>query len=72
MSKVKLHFATRVSTKLTPKHDTEGSASQQRVAVLAEINKHKVNIDRSVFSKSDKEKEELRIEKAHYRKLQRI
>jgi hypothetical protein len=42
------------------------SVSPKRAEVQAEINKYKVDIDSSVFSKTQAEKDELKIEKAHY------
>ena len=72
MSKLKLGFSQRINVKLTPKHDTDGSASNQRLIVLAETNKHQLNIDRASFSKTLKEKEEVRTAKLHYRKLQSL
>lgn len=72
MSKSKLNFAKRVTVRLTPKHDSDGAVSQKRIEVLAETNKHQLKIDRSCFTKTDQEKEELRIEKAHWKKLQSV
>jgi hypothetical protein len=72
MSKLKLRFAQRINVKLTPKHDTDGAASNQRLMVLAETNKYQLNIDRASFSKTPKEKEEVRTAKLHYRKLQSL
>ena len=40
----------------------------RREAIQAEINSNKVNIDKTVFAKSDAEKEELKRLKKEYKK----
>lgn len=69
MSKTKLNFAEKVRPMLSAKSDSDGSRAQQRAIIQAEINSRPVSIDRSVFQKTEQEKEELRIEKAHWKKL---
>ena len=64
----KLNFATRVSVAVLQRGDSTGSAVNERNRLNAEINSRPVTIDKSVFQKTDKEREELRIEKAHWKK----
>jgi len=66
----KLNFATRVTVAGIQRSDTTGSAVNERNRLQAEINSHPVKIDRSVFQKTEHEKEELKIEKAHWKKMQ--
>jgi len=71
MSKQKLNFAKRVTVKLTPKHDGDGSVAQKRMELQTSINKNQINIDRSCFVKSDVEKEELKVAKKHHKAINR-
>jgi hypothetical protein len=64
----KLNFATRVSVAVLQRGDSTGSAVNERNRLNAEINSRPITIDKSVFQKTDKEREELRIEKAHWKK----
>ena len=64
----KLNFATRVSVAVLQRGDSTGSAVNERNRLNAEVNSRPVTIDRTVFQKTDKEREELRIEKAHWKK----
>jgi hypothetical protein len=63
----KLHFATRVQARLVPKSDASNAANNLRQELSAQINKHKVSIDKSVFVKTEQEKLELKIAKAKYK-----
>jgi hypothetical protein len=63
----KLHFATRVSVKLVPKSDASNAANNLREELSIQINKHRVNVDRSVFTKTPSERLELKIAKAKYK-----
>jgi len=63
----KLHFATRVQAKLVPKSDASNAANNLRQELSTLINKNRVNIDRSVFRKTEQEKLELKIAKAKYK-----
>lgn len=63
----KLHFATRVSVKLVPKSDASNAANSLREELSIQINKHRVNVDRSVFAKTPDERLELKIAKAKYK-----
>lgn len=65
----KLNFATRVTVAGIQRGDTSGAAVAERAKLQAEINSHPVKIDKSVFQKTDKEKLELKIEKAHWKRL---
>lgn len=64
----KLNFATRVSVAVLQRGDSTGSAVNERNRLNAETNSRQVTIDKTVFQKTDKEREELRIEKAHWKK----
>ena len=64
----KLNFATRVSVAVLQRGDSTGSAVNERNRLQSEVNSRPVTIDRTVFQKTDKEREELRIEKAHWKK----
>jgi hypothetical protein len=62
---MKKYFAQRIV--MTDGHRIiSESVSPKRAEVQAEINKYKVDLDSSVFSKTQAEKDELKIEKAHY------
>lgn len=63
MSKEKLNFAQRVSVKITPRDVSNSGANQARVELSAAINKHKVDIDRACFKKTDSERHELKVAK---------
>ena len=65
----KLNFATRVTVAGIQKSDVSGAAVSERNRLQTEINNHLVKIDKSVFEKTDKERIELKIEKAHWKKL---
>lgn len=67
----KIHFATRVSVRLVPKADASGGTSQLREELNNAINKHRVNIDRSVFKKTEQERVELKIAKAQWKATQK-
>ena len=64
----KLNFATKVGVATIQRGDSTGSAVNERNRLNAEVNSRPVTIDKSVFQKTDKEREELRIEKAHWKK----
>lgn len=72
MSKQKLNFAKRVTVRLTPKHDGDGSVAQKRAELSVLINANKVNIDRACFINSDEEKKELKRVKSLHKELQAI
>jgi hypothetical protein len=67
----KLHFATKVTVARVQRSDASSSAAE-RTKLQAEINSRPVTIDRSVFRKSDAEKAELKIEKAHWKRKMSI
>jgi hypothetical protein len=67
MSKTKTHFAVRVPLRTTRVPNNENQANaQKRAEVQAEINSHKINIDRSTFSKTQHEKDELKLAKLRW------
>lgn len=70
MSKMKKGFAERVRVKLTPR-ETVAYATKERNELSALINAHKVDIDRTVFKKTDSEKHELKVAKALWKKFQK-
>jgi hypothetical protein len=63
-----VNFAQRVRVKMTPKTETQGGSSQARNELNIEINKHKVDIDKSCFVKTEMEKLELKNAKIVWRK----
>jgi len=65
----RLNFATRVTVATTSKSDASGMHANKRAEVQAEINSHPVRIDRTVFQKTEAEKEILKAEKAHWNKI---
>lgn len=68
MSKLKLNFATRVSSMVTAKSDTNAANNAQRATVQASINANPVIIDRSVFRKTDIERAELANAKSKWKR----
>lgn len=64
----KLNFATRVAVLELPKvssdRNASGAALQNRMQVQAEINRHKVQLDRKEFAKTQAEKDVLKLRKA--------
>jgi len=64
----KLNFATRISVAVLQRGDSTGSAVNERNRLNAEVNSRPVKIDKSVFQKTEHEKAELKIEKAHWKK----
>ena len=69
MSKLKLNFATRVVALTTPKYqgDSGRSAEMQKVLAATNAPETKVNIDKSIYAKSDAEKQELKTAKARHK-----
>lgn len=65
---MKLNFATRITSRATMKSDASASASDKRSQVQAEVNSRPVIIDKSVFVKSDFEKQELKNAKAKHKR----
>lgn len=70
MSKGKLNFATRVTSVISSKTDKSGMNNSERIKVQALVNSRPVVIDRSVFQKTDLEREELKLAKARWNRLQ--
>lgn len=64
---MKLHFAQRVMVKLVPKTSTDGSMSQNKSIVLAEANKRRLEINKDVFKKSQKDRDDLKLAKATFK-----
>ena len=64
----KLNFATRVSVARVQRSDASASASAERMKLQSEINNRPVIIDRSVFRKSEIEKEELKLAKFKWKR----
>ncbi len=65
-----INFATRVSVKLVPKAEAGNSANSLRQELNTQINANKICIDKSVFSKTEVEKQELKIAKAKWKAAQ--
>jgi len=70
MSNNKLNFATRVTSFISSKTDKSGMNNSERIKVQAMVNSRPVIIDRSVFQKTDLEKEEVKLAKAQWNRLQ--
>ena len=70
MSNNKLNFATRVTSVISSKTDKSGMNNSERIKVQALVNSRPVVIDRSVFQKTDLEREELKLAKARWNRLQ--
>ena len=64
---MKTNFAQRVMVKLVPKSSTDGSMSQNKAMLQAETNKRRVDINREVFEKSQKDIDALKIAKAEFK-----
>jgi len=71
MSKQKLNFATRVKVALTPKTDTSNGYANERMRLHSEINSRKVDLDSSVFKKTDAEKLEVKLAKLKWKSSNR-
>ena len=65
---MKLNFAQRITVRGTMKSDLSASASDKRIQVQAEVNSRPVIIDKSVFVKSDFEKQEIKNAKAKHKR----
>ena len=65
---MKLNFAERITVRGTMKSDLSASASDKRIQVQAEVNSRPVIIDKSVFVKSDFEKQEIKNAKAKHKR----
>jgi|LauGreDrversion2_3_1035106.scaffolds.fasta_scaffold417402_1 hypothetical protein len=63
MSKEKLNFAQRVSVKITPRDVSNSGANQARIELFNAINKHKVEINKAEFVKTESEKHQLKVAK---------
>lgn len=70
MSNNKLNFATRVTSVISSKTDKSGMNNSERIKVQALVNSRPVVIDRSVFQKTDLEREEVKLAKARWNRLQ--
>lgn len=70
---MKLNFAQRITVRGIMKSDVSASATDKRNQLQAEINSRPVVIDKSVFRKSEFEKEELKLAKyKHKMYLQKL
>lgn len=70
MSKLKIRKDQRVIVKMTPRDNMEsGAFYNKRMEVQKEINSpsRMVNIDKSIFRKTEKEKQELKLAKLKYK-----
>ena len=61
-------FAQRVFVKMTPKTQTSSVNDSRREALQIDINKFKINIDRTVFQKTTEERTLLKEMKASWKK----
>jgi hypothetical protein len=70
MSKEKIHFAQRVQVRLVPKDNaTNGAFNHERMKVQAETNSplRMLSIDKSVFKKTEQEKQNLKLAKLQHK-----
>ena len=67
MGKLKLNFAQRVTAVGTAKSDGSNMYANERAKVQAITNSNPVNIDRSVFKKTQAEKDKLKLEKLKWK-----
>jgi hypothetical protein len=65
---MKLNFAQRITVRGTMKADLSASATDKRNQVQAEVNSRPVILDKSVFVKSDFEKQEIKNAKAKHKR----
>jgi hypothetical protein len=63
---MKKHFSTPVVI-VDGQRMVSETVSPKRAEVQAEINQNKVDIDYATFAKTQAERDELKIEKAHYK-----
>lgn len=70
MSNNKLNFATRVTSFISSKTDKSAMNNSERIKVQALVNSRPIVIDRSVFQKTDLEREEVKLAKARWERLQ--
>lgn len=54
-----VNFAERIRVRVTPKTETQGASMQARAELQNEINKHKIEIDKECFRKTEIQKLEL-------------
>lgn len=64
---MKLHFAQKVMVKLVPKSSTDGSSSQNKMMLQNEVNKFRIILNKDLFKKSQKEKDDLKLAKAEFK-----
>jgi hypothetical protein len=64
---MKLHFAQRVMVKLVPKTSTDGSMSQNKSIVQSEVNKRRLELNKDVFKKSQRDRDDLKLAKATFK-----
>jgi len=65
---MKLNFAQRITVRGMMKADLSASATDKRNQVQAEVNSRPVILDKSVFVKSDFEKQEIKNAKAKHKR----
>ena len=70
MGNNKLNFATRVTSFISSKTDKSAMNNSERIKVQALVNSRPIVIDRSVFQKTDLEREEVKLAKARWERLQ--
>jgi len=66
---MKINFAQRVIVKIVPKATASGASSELKNELQTLINSSKVNIDRSVFAKTQSERNELKIAKLAHKAM---
>lgn len=71
MSKLKLNFATRVTSMRTAKSENSNANNAERAKVQSMVNSQPLIIDRSVFKKTEVERMELSVAKSKWKKAQK-
>lgn len=65
----KLNFATRVTVAASAKSDSSNMYANERSKVQAQTNSRQLVLDRTVFTKTDLEKQELKNAKSRWKRL---
>lgn len=65
----KLNFATRVTVAASAKADSSNMYANERAKVQAQTNSRQLVLDRTVFTKTDVEKQELKNAKFRWKRL---
>jgi hypothetical protein len=64
---MKYNFAQKVFVKTIPRIDNSVAANTNKLSLNIQINKHKVNIDKNVFKKTDEDVINLKKAKSQFK-----